>query len=71
MSDDADLNNPKWIWDKDDVEWTDDGPKTNKPLLTPEAIKIAKENLRRIQAGEPLLNGQSPHPKKGDVEVKD
>lgn len=60
----------KWIWNKNDVQFTKDGPPTDKPLLTREQIAEAKENLRRIRAGEPLLNGQSPHPSKDGKEIK-
>lgn len=66
MAEDSD----KWVWSRDDVVFTNDGLPARKPLLTKEQIAEGKENLRRIRAGEPLLNGQSPHPKKNGKEIK-
>lgn len=52
-------------WGKDDVQWFREKDPNAKPLLTPEGVKIARENLRRIEAELPLLNGTPSRPQKG------
>jgi len=52
----------KWTWGKDDVQWFRVPCPGAPPLFTPETLRIAKENLRRIEAGEPLLNGTPTRP---------
>lgn len=54
----------KWTWGKDDVQWFIEKKPGAPPLLTKEGIEIARENLRRIAAGEPLLKGTPTRPEK-------
>ena len=69
MADDD--NEDKWTWRKDDVQWFRVKDPDAKPLLTKEEIKIAKENLRRIAAGEPLLNGSPSQATQGTAAEED
>src|SRR4051812_20637551 len=65
------MTDDRWERDADDAVWVfpEPGPagtgETPAQLpLTPEGIRMFRENLRRIEAGLPLLNCEPPYPTK-------
>jgi hypothetical protein len=67
------MDHRKWVWDAGDVTWVHEAPgytpsgRRARPIMTPEIADQLEENIRRIEAGEMLLDGSSPYPVKDGV----